>query len=102
MGGVNGLGFNLETISKGVKIAHSFTSSLFDKSMKMTPIRPDICWADVENQEFIFFDPETFGGPKCKNNQTIYKDESNVLFVEGIMERDLVITNNHIWIFWET
>lgn len=67
----------------------------------MSPIRPSECWADVPNQHFIYFDPDIFGGPMCKKEQTIYKDEENILFVEGKIERDLVITNNHIWIFWE-
>ena len=82
-------------------LAKGFTSGLFDNTLKMSPIRPSECWADVENQGFIFFDPETFGGPQCKMEQTITKGESNVLFVEGVMERDLVIVTNHIWIFWE-
>eukprot|EP00347_Sterkiella_histriomuscorum_P005582 403356059 len=67
----------------------------------MSPIRPSECWSDVENQGFIFFDDNTFGGPQCRTEQTITKSESNILFIEGVMERDLVITSNHIWIFWE-
>lgn len=31
----------------------------------------------------------------------IYKDTLDILLVEGFIKDDLVITNNHIWIFWE-
>ena len=84
-----------------MKLAKGFTTGLLDNTMTMSPIRPSECWSDVENQGFIFFDDNTFGGPQCRTEQTITKSESNILFIEGVMERDLVITSNHIWIFWE-
>jgi hypothetical protein len=60
---VKGFGLNFEGLSKTMKLAQGFTTGLLDNSMKMSPIRPAECWSDVENQGFIQFDDDTFGGP---------------------------------------
>ena len=60
-----GFGFDFDTFTKGVRIASSYTTSLFtDNQMIMSPTRPDgACGINAENFAYISFDSATFGGP---------------------------------------
>ena len=50
---------------------------------------------------YIYFDFKKFGGPQLNKPQTVYKDQDNIIFVEGRVDKNVILSKNHIWIFWE-